>query len=159
KCLGFFSEPKILRLIMNIETRAVTKIIDVISNCPRLAPQIDYNDKTPFTDGSVDLYSSDSHSKANFLGRVPVQVKGRQAKKTKGKRKAPVKPYPISRINLEGHLRDSGVLYFVVIIDKETGKRKPYYALLNPFRIQRMLAGMKPGQKETSFPLKALPKD
>src|SRR5699024_8936716 len=56
-------------------------------------------------------------------------------------------------------LRDSGVLYFVVIIDKETGKRKPYYALLNPFRIQRMLAGMKPGQKETSFPLKALPKD
>lgn len=144
---------------MNTELLAVTKIIDVISGCPRLAPRIDSNDKTPLTDGVIDIYSSPSQATKDFVGRVPVQVKGRKTKKDQKKKKRSSERYSISRVDLNGHVRDSGVLYLVVLIDSETRKRKPYYALLNPFRIQDMLADMEPGQKETSFLLKTLPRD
>lgn len=131
----------------------------MISRCSRLAPRIDSNDKTPFTDGAIDIYRSPSGSKNDFVGRVPVQVKGRSIqKKNKQKRRWGL-PYRINRDDLDGHLRDSGVLYFVVDIDKDTGKRKIYYALLNPFKIQDILAAMQPEQKSTSFVLKPLPKD
>ena len=144
---------------MNTELLAVNKVSDMISRCSRLAPRIDSNDKTPFTDGTIDIYRSPSGSNKDFLGRVPVQVKGRTVqKKNKQKRRWGL-PYRIDRDHLDGHLRDSGVVYFVVDIDKDTGKRKTYYALLNPFKIQDMLATMPPEQKSTSFVLKPLPRD
>lgn len=144
---------------MNIELLAVNKVSDMISRCSRLAPRINSNDKTPFTDGAIDIYRSPSGSKKDFVGRVSVQVKGRTVEKgSKHKRRWGL-PYRLDRDDLEGHLRDSGVLYFVVDIAKETGKRKTYYALLNPFRIQDILAAMQPKQKSTSFVLKPLPKD
>ena len=63
---------------MNVELRAVTKIVDMISECSHLEPVIDSNDKTLLTDGHIDVHSSEVHSKETFEGRVVVQVKGRK---------------------------------------------------------------------------------
>jgi hypothetical protein len=144
---------------MNTELLAVNKVSDMISRCSHLAPRIDSNDKTPFTDGTIDIYRSPSGANKDFVGRVPVQVKGRAVQKKAKQKRWWGLPYRIDRDDLEGHLRNSGVLYFVVDIDKETGKRKVYYALLNPFKIHDMLAAMKPKQQSTSFVLKPLPRD
>lgn len=123
----------------------------MISSCPHLEPYFAANDKTPLTDGHIDIHSSQSrHTKENLIGRVPVQIKGRSGPKK-------LRSFPISRTDLNGYLHESGVLYFVVTIEKKTGQRTAYYALLNPFKIQRFLEAMAPEQTTFSVPLKKLP--
>lgn len=137
----------------SVERLAVNKVSDTISHCPHLEHYFDVNDKTPLTDGHIDIHSSvEMHTKENFRGRVPVQIKGRRVDKK-------LNAFPISRIELKGYLRDSGVLYLVVSIDKKTGHRRVTYALLNPFKIKRILQAMRPGQKKVSVNLKKLPRD
>lgn len=141
---------------MNIELQAVTKIIRMVSKCPHLEPFIDSNDKTLLTDGHIDVHSSaESHSKTNFDGRVNVQVKGR--KLPKGTKTLPG-TFSISKTDLSGYLKNQGVLYFVVFVDPKTGKRKPAYALLNPFKVQQLIEQM--GSKKTiGVQMKPLPSD
>lgn len=128
---------------MSVEQMAVNMISDLIMKSPRLVPYISTNDKTPFTDGYIDLHSQSSKPKnETFLGRVSVQVKGRSLPKSG---KAP-KKFRISRIDLEGFLRDFGVLYFIVWIDQKKDRRIPFYALLNPFKIEHLLASGAPEQ-------------
>jgi hypothetical protein len=137
---------------MNAELLAVTKMIELIAECPHLAPYFDSNDKTPLTDGHIDIHSSEEQSKKNFCGRVPVQIKGRQVSKK-------MTTFPISKDDLDGHLKDSGVLYFVVNIDKSSRQRRTYYAMLTPFTITRILQDMAPGQKSHSVKLRKLPSE
>ncbi len=112
---------------MNVELRAVTKIVDMVSECPHLEPVIDSNDKTLLTDGHIDVHSSKVHSKETFEGRVVVQVKGRKPKETK---ELP-RTFSISKTDLAGYLKNNGVLYFIVFINPKTAKRYPAYVLLN----------------------------
>lgn len=135
---------------MNVELLAVNKISDLIASCPHLEPYIDMNDRTPFTDGHIHIHSStERHTNENFIGRVDVQVKGRSTDKK-------LTAFRIKRKDLEGYLSLSGVLYFVVSIDKKTRKRTALFALLNPFKINGILRDMKPGQKDVAVPLKKL---
>jgi hypothetical protein len=64
-------------LVLNIEGLAVSAETDILALCPDLHDQITVNDKTPVTDGHIDLYKSGNHSNTNLIGRVFVQVKGR----------------------------------------------------------------------------------
>ncbi|MEO9246808.1 hypothetical protein ABDK96_03850 [Citricoccus nitrophenolicus] len=135
---------------MTVEQIAVHKIKGLLLKCPHLDARIDENDRTPFTDGHIDIHSStERHTNETFVGRVDVQVKGRSTEKK-------LKVFSIGRKDLEGYLKLSGVLYFVVSIDKKSGKRTALYALLNPFKIHGILRDMKPGQHEVSVPLKKL---
>lgn len=141
---------------MNVENLAVNKISDLISKCPHLEAYLDQNDRTPLTDGHIDIHWSDkTHTIANFRGRVTVQVKGR----TFPPKSKPPTNFSVSRSDLEAYVKDSGVLYFVVFIEKKTGKRKCFYALLNPFKTMSIIAGMKESQKTVGVRLKPLPKD
>lgn len=141
---------------MNIELQAVTKIVQMVSKCPHLEPVIDSNDKTLLTDGHIDVHSSsESHSKTNFDGRVNVQVKGR--KFPKGTKTLP-RTFSITKIDLAGYLKNQGVLYFVVFVDPKTGKRKPAYVLLNPFKIQQLIEQMG-SNKTIGVQIKPLPSD
>ncbi|WP_143553982.1 hypothetical protein [Serinicoccus sp. CUA-874] len=139
---------------MDIEQLAVNQISDLISRCPRLRCYITVNDKTPFTDGHIDLYRDPARvSKDEFLGRVSVQVKGR----TPFPRNRARPSIPIPRKDLNGYLRDRGVLYFVVYVDQSTGDRAPYYVNLSPFKIEALLGKAKPTTQKISARLTPLP--
>lgn len=134
-----------------IEIAAVSYISDIISRCHHLDPCIDSNDKTPFTDGHIDIHNIPGSEKVGtHSGRVPVQIKG-----TTGKFKG--KKFKIKREYLSAYLVNSGVLFFVVAMDKDLQNRRAYYCNLNPFKIYSILQSIPEGQKTVSFKLKACP--
>lgn len=139
---------------MNIERAAVTEINQLLEPCEHLEPLIDANDRTPLTDGHISLYSdsSDNHSKKNFRGRVDVQVKGQKSEDP-----SRLPNYPVERADLEGYLKMTGVLFFVVAIRSRDKKKQAYYSILSPFTIANILAEMKPSQKGKSLPFRRLP--
>lgn len=138
---------------MDVEALAVAKIGGMLARCQHLKAFIPTNDKTPFTDGHIDLYTGLRQSKADWRGRVPIQVKGR----TRRSKKTLSPTHPITRTDLRAYQKDSGVLFFVVTVDPKSGRRGPYYALLSPFAIEWILDGVPDEQLEVSVPLKKLP--
>lgn len=129
-------------LSVNVEKAAVNKLESLLLECRHLDPYIDTNDRTPFTDGHIEIYSSGSHEKRNFIGKVSVQVKGRTIPKS-GKWTPSI---PISRVDVDGYLKEGGVLYFVVFVNPRTRTKKPFYTNLSPYRIRDILGG------NTSYP-------
>lgn len=140
---------------VDIEALAVSEISSSIARCPHLKAYIATNDKTPFTDGYIDIYSELGRRKDEWIGRVSVQVKGRTSGFWGGR---PPKR-SIQRADLLAYQKDSGVLYFVVNIDPVSGAREPYYALLSPFTIQAILNSVPSGQKQVSVTLQEWPAD
>jgi hypothetical protein len=138
--------------VVDIEALAVSKIQAMVARCQRLQPFLDSNDKTPFTDGHIDLYKSSSRKKQDSIGRVYVQVKGRKATRRRPK----VNKFPISRTDLLVFQREGGVLYFVVSID-DAGHGTPYYAVLTPFIIDHILDKAPVEQASVSVPVRHLP--
>lgn len=138
---------------MDVEVLAVNKITDMVASCPHLQAIISTNDKTPFTDGHIDIYAGLRQSKSEFIGRVPVQVKGRTVRSNK--RSSPT--HPISRTDLRAFQKDSGVLYFVVAVEPKSLRRTAYYALLSPFAIEQILNNVPADQKQVSVALRKLP--
>ena len=140
---------------MDVEAIAVSQISRMIASCSVLKAYISTNDKTPFTDGYVDIYSSIRQSKADWRGRVPLQVKGR----TRRSKKRSLPSYPIARTDLLAYQKDSGVLYFVVAVDPDTSRCAPYYSVLSPFAIESILTNAPEGRATVPVPLKKLPSD
>ena len=139
---------------MDVETLAVSTISNMIARCPCLKPFITANDRTPFTDGHIDLYRRIGQRKADWVGRVPVQVKGRTVPSSRKKR---LSKYLIPRTELLAFQRDSGVLYFVVEVNPSGETLTPYYALLSPFSIQAIMQKGGDTQKNVAVPLKEMP--
>lgn len=140
---------------MDIEALAVNRVSDLISRCAYLKGYIATNDKTPFTDGHIDLYSGLRQSKADWQGRVSVQVKGRTQRQARGS----LPTHQIDRTDLIAYQKDSGVLYFYVAIDPKSPPRRTYYALLSPFVIDSYLRSASHDQKRISVKLAEFPED
>ena len=138
---------------MDVEALAVAEITARVARCPRLKPVITLNDKTLFTDGHIDLFETGEQTKANFIGRVQVQVKGRRGLL----RREP--KHPIARSDLLAFQKESGVLYFVVRVDERQDRHIAYYVNLSPFAIRKLLNGVPEGQATISVPIKKLPSD
>lgn len=140
----------------NTEQLAVNAVSDLIGVCPRLKDYLDSNDRTPVTDGHIDLYASDKSNNAALVGRVPVQVKGSAtARKTKEKRATAT--FPVDREVLDFLRTDGGGLYFYVPMRPDGSKRRVFYSTLTPFKIDRYLNKMRAEQKQISIELKRLP--
>ncbi|MGR6900399.1 hypothetical protein [Glutamicibacter sp. V16R2B1] len=140
---------------MSAELLAVNQISDILARCPHLNPVITTNDKTLLTDGYIDLHDDENYKKATFRGRVDVQVKGRRVStKTKIKRS-----FSISTEDLRGYIKTSGVLYFVVFLIGDTNQRKPFYIILNPYKIQDLLDKAGSDKKTVSILLKKFPSE
>ena len=118
----------------NIEALAVNAVSDLIAKCGHLEAFIESNDKTPITDGHVDVHGNTKHSNSTLLGRVPVQVKGRS---TDSKKQAP--SFSIDRHTLKFFRTNGGGIYFFVQVRKDFESRSVFFVNLNPFRIDRML--------------------
>lgn len=103
-----------------IETLSVDAVRDAIMTTKHLDQYIPDNDKEPFWDGAIYIYNNEKHTKENFVGRMPVQVKGCQEECSKEEIS-----FPISTIDLRGYLVDGGLIYFVVFINN-SGTEKKY---------------------------------
>lgn len=114
-----------------IERAAVRAVEDYIDKCPKLEPNINKNDKTPFWDGDLYVYKDEQkgNKKDNFHGRVPVQVKGRSDNSTN---------FTISRVDAEAYMNDGGCLYFKVLV-KDDYSTKILFALLFKNTLKNLL--------------------
>lgn len=139
---------------MDAEILGISRINTMVSRCPHLKAFLTANDKTPFTDGHIDMYNGLSRSNHEWRGRVDVQVKARSRALSK---KAPA--YSMPKTALAAFRELSGVLYFVVTVDAKSGKTRPYYALLSPFTIEHLLTSTPEEYDEVSVPLKPFPND
>lgn len=137
---------------MDIESLAVTKVAAAIARCAHLQANISTNDKTPFTDGYIDLYDGLKRSKDQWTGRVQVQVKGRTSSKS-----GQTLTFGIPRTDLLAFEKSSGVLYFVVCIDPKSGARTTYYSLLSPFTIDALVRSKLETQADIPVQLSKFP--
>lgn len=139
---------------MDTEALATSTIQRILARCDHLDASISTGDKVPLTDGHIDLYSNATHKSNKYLvGRVQLQVKG----KTLEPRAAVPSAFRLKRVDLEGYLKLSGVLFFAVFIREDTEEELPHYAILNPFRIQREISSKPEFQETIAIDLKPLP--
>lgn len=143
---------------MSVELFAVNAVSDHIAACPRLSPEIASGDRTPITDGHIDFYSSENHSKKTHSGRVPVQVKGRATpRKIKASRNT--QSFSVERDVLRFFRNHGGGIYFYVPMREGGQQREIFYAILLPFKIDRLLKPSTREQKTFSVKLTRLPDD
>ncbi len=138
-----------------MELQGVTAVNERILRCRRLRAYVLANDRTPLTDGHIDVYAdAEKISNANFQHRVNVQVKAREHKAGKN----PPKSFAVKANDLRGFLELRGVLYFVVYINKKTLQTRLMYAQLTPFKIEGLLKKI-PASGSVSIRLEPFPHD
>ncbi len=141
---------------VSVEQLAVNAVSDRIALCPHLNPEISHGDKTPITDGHIDFFSAKKHSKKTLEGRVPVQVKGRVTK-ARIKASRQYQSFSVEREVLDFFRNHGGGLYFYVPMREDGSEREIFYAILLPFKIDRLLANGDAMQKSFAVKLSRLP--
>lgn len=112
-----------------IETLAVNAVRDSIVLSNYLDQFIPDNDKEPSWDGAVYIYSNKSRRKDSLIGRMPVQVKGKETIKH-----PPEITHRVQITDLENYLNDGGMIFFVVYISNNGLIRTIYYTPLTPIK-------------------------
>lgn len=131
----------------DVERAAVGMLNSLMLTAPLLEDHLNVNDKTPFTDGHVDLYSDPSRTKSDFIGRVNIQVKGASL----GKKEREPKSFNLDVVDLAGYEKLAPVVLFVGYFSRVSlldGTLK--YAILNRFRISEMTSSLGPSQKSVA---------
>ena len=138
----------------DIETLAVSAVRDSIVRCELLGQSITEKDKEPSWDGFVYVYFDKGKTKDKLNGRLSVQVKGTVNDDFSKEEIS----FPISIIDLNNYLHNSGIIFFVVYIDSTGFKKQIYYVELPPIKI-RVLLKEAAGQKSKNVKLKRFPDD
>lgn len=118
-----------------------------------LAANIPVGDKGISFDGDIEVFNDDSESVDSLLGKVPVQVKGKQVREfTNGTR-----TYPMGLDHLKNYYDSQGVILFVVEI-KENGDTKVFYKQLLPAELRHIIKiyGEQRNQSQRNIELRAL---
>ena len=106
-----------------IEEAGIAAINTYFSRCEHISANLSQNDKTPLWDGELFLYNHSTHSIANLIGPVKIQVKSHnKIAKRKVKQTIPV-------INLKSYKENGGILYFSVFVGDENSPKIFYKAL------------------------------
>ena len=123
---------------VNVELEATMALKTLIMRNPYLQPFIDENDRTPIWDGYVYVYSdkNPNHPKKSFVGRVPMQVKGKTVDTTFDD----TIKYRVKKEDLNAYEKDGGVIFIVVLIKKHSDEIQTqiYYKELLPFDLARV---------------------
>lgn len=140
----------------NVEQSAVNAILNALEPCPHLEPEIKTNDREILTDGHIAVYNpdADTRSTQSFDGKVKVQVKGRRVTNFNE-----AYSFAVKLKDLRGLVKEGGVLYFVVAINKLTGNKKIYYNILSVGRLNKLIDSTQPKQKHLNILFKAFPED
>lgn len=118
-----------------IEDMAINAVRSYFERSMVVAPYVSDNDKEPLWDGHLYIHSEGvgGRSKSNFLGRIPVQIKGKAVKEIKYRNFK----FDVSVMALKNYRRDGGMIFFVVQISDE--RKTIFYRELTPSDIVPIL--------------------
>ncbi|MEG7831728.1 DUF4365 domain-containing protein [Bacillus bombysepticus] len=140
-----------------IEHLACLEINTLILQPPfHLHSNVQWNDKGISFDGDIEVYNDYQKKKANFIGKVPIQIKGTTTFKRVHK-KGKIK-HSVDKKDLEVYYNNNcGVLYFVVTINPTTYQRQAYYRILAPLDLKSLLSTLDKNKKESiTIPFKRM---
>lgn|GEM_PF-1187057 len=127
-----------------IEESATTALKAALLRCPILESYIDSNDKTPSWDGTVFVYKSEKTKKDNFVGRVPIQIKG-----TSKVIVSDTTTFSCSVEDLRNYYKDGGCILFLISVDINSGNSKIFYKTLLVVDLDKIIKGV--GKQKTSI--------
>ena len=133
------------------ESIAITALKNEVNKYDNLDEDLKKRDKEPIWDGNLYLYKKDSSKNTDMVGKIPVQVKGRDAKcNERGVF------YDVKINDIENYRKTNiGAIFFVVEID-ERRNTKIYYKLFDLKTIERILSENTTGNKTKRFKFKEL---
>ncbi|MDO4729773.1 MAG: DUF4365 domain-containing protein [Candidatus Saccharibacteria bacterium] len=118
-----------------IESRAITKIRDIVDSISNAEHDINEKDKKIVLDGKIYFFKNDeTNKKENFSFGVDVQIKGRENFTRNRKSKS---SYPLDVADLEFMLKNDGAL--LLVVDDWRGKQTVQYASLLPYELREYI--------------------
>ena len=139
----------------DIEELATNAVRKSILTSGSLSPYITDNDKGPSWDGFVYVYSSAEKTKKDFLGRIPVQVKGTESEDLSRDKIT----FSVETDDLHSYIRDGGVIFFVTCIAQGGLADRIYFAELTVDRLRALLDACPAGQQTKRIALTPFPID
>lgn len=119
-----------------IEEKALLSFKEYIVDSKVISQYIPENDKEPFWDGHLYLFSNPHKSKEFFIGRVPTQVKGTEVKRFVTKKYK----FQIDMVDLKAYLHEPTI--YIVCQEKENSKeRMLFYRCLLPETVKKIVNG------------------
>lgn len=97
--------------------------------------------------------------KANHLGRIPVQVKGRTIAGFRGDPPPQTQNFRMSRHELAFFAKQKSVLYFLVVFEPDGSNGTVYFCWMRGQNISRILGSMRKNASKASVPFKLMPTD
>lgn len=142
---------------MNNETLSVNALALLVGKCSNLDPNFSEKDRTPLTDGHIEVYRDGRRSNSHLDGRVQVQIKGREMK-SKPKKSLPKYTLKVETLRAFKKLRTT-ILFLVSHIYRENGDPafRHFYATLSPNVIESHLSRLGNSQGTVSLRLSVLP--
>lgn len=122
-----------------IEREATLEIESMATNTLKINPDINSNDTKMSFDGELEVYDSENLNKKNFVGKIQVQVKGKEVTKRGGK---VIHRSNVNVNDLKAYQREGGVYYFVVYLiveNKEIVEKQVYGKQLHQLDLQLLL--------------------
>lgn len=138
----------------NIEVKAVSFLNSLFSSIDILEPHIETFSTQMIWDGYINVFKTKNHTKDDFVGRVPVQVKGTQ-QDYKGKK---VIKYNVDYADIKGFNTEFGAIFFIVSISSMESCQV-YYSLFTQYDTRKLLAENTGGKKSKSLVFRKLEKD
>lgn len=140
---------------IKIEEIAVNAVKTSMLKIDRLKLYISEGDKMPAWDGDIIIHKDGKQTKDN-LKIVRCQVKGKVVNSNQIQDKI---KYSVETKHLIDYQRNSGVIFFVVYIDKKTKETlQIYYSTLLPIKISKLIKGREK-QQRMSVTFRKFPKD
>ena len=128
-----------------IEQLGVNAVTTYLCTSGYISPQIDKNDKTPMWDGFLYVYNNPNNfSIESFHYRIPTQVKASEYNDISFPSKT---SYSIPIVNLNNYLKDGGVVFFKVLVNKQNSEI--YVSFLTKEIIEKLLASIKNKKQKT----------
>lgn len=123
----------------NIEREATIKIESMANSTMKIEPDVNSNDTKISFDGELVVYNSEDLRKSNFIGKIQIQVKGKQVAKRGGK---VIHRNNVKVNDLKVYEKEGGVYYFVVyliVVNNKVIDKQVYGKQLHLLDLRRLL--------------------
>lgn len=145
-----------------IENEAEMLFRSIFHKTRKIEPAFTVGEKGAITDGHVDIYSSGYNAQTDhslqdgsYVGRLPVQIRGKLAHKNRK-----LKSFKVKRSELENIKKIGGLVLLVATIDRKSHVAiDPYFVDLTGANAQHFLEQMTKTQDSKMVPVRPFPVD
>lgn len=122
---------------MDIEQIGTSAVSRLVAKSDYIVANVAEKDRGPSWDGNLEVYkkAGHTHSKADLIITIPIQVKGHVENNLRKKSIT----YPVNIADMRNYLQIGGTVFFVVYTDEEGEKDQVYYLPLLPFEMKKIL--------------------